>query len=109
MGKFCLTFLDQEGTKFTSVNGWITKSSDEVGDASNVVEVSVGYHYGTDPILTIFKIFCIWQDVVNTWCVIVGKLDTSIDNYNILAELYDRHILADLFYATEWNNSNTVS
>src|SRR3989344_106807 len=60
MRKLCLAFLDKQSAKLSGINWRITKSSDDVGHAANVVKGAVRNHYGPNSVLALLKIFYIW-------------------------------------------------
>ena len=69
----------------------------------------MGHDQGSYFVLSFLEVFDIRQNVIDAGSIIVGKLDAGIDDYNVVAELHHRHILADFFNAAQRDDAKIVA
>src|SRR3989338_232976 len=69
MRKFLLPLFYHEHGEVSGIDGRVSDSWGNIRDASNVVEVSMSNEHGSYTVFALFKIFCVGENIVNTWSV----------------------------------------
>src|SRR3989344_2647871 len=107
-GEFLLTLLDHLPGKLASVDHRIPDAIHDVGDAADVVEVTVRDEEAADPVAILFEITGIRKDVIDARRLVFLELETGIEDVDVVADFDDRHVAADLLDASERDDTYGV-
>ena len=72
---------------------------------ADVVFVAVGDENRTHLFGALHQIGHVGDDKVHPGHVVIGKLDTAVDDDDIVAAFYGHHVFADLPQPTQWNDA----
>ncbi len=74
-----------------------------------MIKMSMGKQYTSDFVFFSLQIINIRHNIIDTRHVFFRKLNTHIDNDDVIAILKHGHIASNFFLTTKWDNAQSVS
>ena len=108
MRELFLALFNHDPGKSAGVDRRVANAITDVWKTTDVVKVSVSDNDGFYFFLSILKILCVRENIVDSWSILLLEHKTAINNDDVIIELYDGHVTADFFYTTKWNDANDV-
>ena len=96
-----LTLHDDGARQRHGVYGWVSDLGNDVGDAADVIVVSMRYDHSSDLVLVFLEIGGIRNDVVNARHIFVRELKAEINDYDVITVLKKHGIAAYFFKAAK--------
>ena len=106
--EFFLALLYHHARKFARVDGRVADAVDDVGDAADVVEVTVSDEQTADLVAALLEVAGVRQDVIDARGFSFGEGESAVEDENIVAEFHGRHVASYLFDAAQRNNAHGV-
>src|SRR5581483_8612521 len=104
MRKLGLPFLNHEGGEVSSIKWRIANFVHDVGNAADMIEVTVSNDDGPNFFLSLLQIFGVGQNVINARSIFLLEFKADINDDNVAINFNNRHVLADFFYSAKRNN-----
>src|SRR3989344_5948910 len=107
--EFFLAFLNHLTGEPARVDSRVADTIHDVGDAANVVEVTVRYEQAANLLTPFLEVAGVGQNVINTRSVLFTECETGIKDKYIVAYFDSGHVATDLFNAAERDYGNGIS
>ncbi len=109
MREFALSLLDHKRGEVAGIQRGIADAFHDERDRADVVEMSVGDDDGAHAVFPFLEIFGVGKDVVDARRIFFLELEAGVDDDDVIADLDDGHILADLLHSSERNDADALS
>jgi hypothetical protein len=84
----------------TCVDGRVTNTINDVGDAAYVVEVTMRYEEAAYFIATLFEVASVGENIIDARGIFLAELEASVENEDVVAHLDSGHVAPDFFDTT---------
>ena len=109
MSEFNLALLDEQCSKFTSVNRRIADTIYDERNGTDVIQVTVGDDQAFNLVLIFFEVFDVRQNIVNARSLFITELDTAVNDNDFVLEFKGGHVSADFLESAERNDADVVA
>ena len=102
-----LEFGVDEGEGEFAAHQWdVVAQAQQVGNAADVILVTVGEHQGDDVVESVLDVVEVGQDEIDARLVLLGEEDTAVDDEQFAVNLEDGHVAADLAEAPQGHDAH---
>ncbi len=79
-----------------------------VAERPDVIHVRMSDQDSADPVLDLVEVVHVGNDVVDPLHIVLGELEPRVDNYCVVVDLIDGHVLANLPETSKGSNADDV-
>ena len=106
--EFFLALFDDFSGEAARVDRRVANALDDVGNSTDVIEVTVRDEESSDFFAAFFKVASVGQDVVDAGRLDFRELEAGVDNKDVARRFNGDHVAAYFFDAAERNNADRI-